>query len=113
MLSFRSSIFPHHIPLFDICSKYLLMNKLEYSLMNIRRIVSAVSIAYLSFYIDDYCLIQLSYLHLQTSSRPWSNAPATSEQYSAILLPVAKAKSQVSATVNNASLAPRPGAYAN
>jgi hypothetical protein len=39
----RSSIFPHHIPLFDVCSKYLLINRLEFSLMNIRRIVSAVS----------------------------------------------------------------------
>eukprot|EP00804_Cyclotella_cryptica_P019971 CCRYP_007890-RA/>CCRYP_007890-RA protein AED:0.06 eAED:0.06 QI:175/0.87/0.77/1/1/1/9/101/1035 len=36
----RSSIFPHHIPLFDVCSKYLLMNRLEFSLMNVRRIVS-------------------------------------------------------------------------
>ena len=38
-----------------------------------------------------------------------SKAPATSEQHRITLQPVAKARSQVSTTVNSASLAPRPG----
>ena len=36
----RSSIMPHHIPLFDICAKYLSVNRLEFSLTNVRRIVA-------------------------------------------------------------------------
>eukprot|EP00569_Conticribra_weissflogii_P015809 CAMPEP_0171411470 /NCGR_PEP_ID=MMETSP0880-20121228/30157_1 /TAXON_ID=67004 /ORGANISM="Thalassiosira weissflogii, Strain CCMP1336" /LENGTH=1269 /DNA_ID=CAMNT_0011928559 /DNA_START=137 /DNA_END=3946 /DNA_ORIENTATION=+ len=36
----RSSIMPHHIPLFDICCKYLSVNRLEFTITNIRRIVA-------------------------------------------------------------------------
>jgi len=41
----RSSIMPHHIPLFDVCSKYLSIHRLEFSLINIRRIVAKTVLA--------------------------------------------------------------------
>ena len=41
----RASIMPHHIPLFDICSKYLSVHRLDYSLLNIRRIVARTVLA--------------------------------------------------------------------
>lgn len=36
----RISIMPHHIPLFDICCKYLSVHRLEFSLINVRKIVA-------------------------------------------------------------------------
>lgn len=36
----RFSMMPHHIPLFDICCKYLSVHRLEFSLINIRKIVA-------------------------------------------------------------------------
>mmetsp|Transcript_16402 Transcript_16402/g.25381 ORF Transcript_16402/g.25381 Transcript_16402/m.25381 type:complete len:1158 (+) Transcript_16402:152-3625(+) len=36
----RFSIMPHHIPLFDICCKYLSVHRLEFSLINVRKIVA-------------------------------------------------------------------------
>lgn len=41
----RSNIMPHHIPLFDICSKYLSVHRLDFSLMNVRRIVAKTVLA--------------------------------------------------------------------
>ena len=36
----RLNIMPHHLPLFDICSKYLAIHRLDFSLLNVRRIVA-------------------------------------------------------------------------
>jgi len=41
----RSSIMPHHIPLFDVCSKYLTVHRLDFSLINVRRIVAKTVLA--------------------------------------------------------------------
>lgn len=41
----RSNIMPHHIPLFDVCSKYLSVHRLEFSLINVRRIVAKTVLA--------------------------------------------------------------------
>jgi len=41
----RSSIMPHHIPFFDVCSKYLAVHRLDFSLINIRRIVAKTVLA--------------------------------------------------------------------
>jgi hypothetical protein len=41
----RSSIMPHHIPVFDICFKYLSVHRLEFSLINVRKIVAQTVIS--------------------------------------------------------------------
>ncbi|KAL9189789.1 hypothetical protein ACHAXT_009464, partial [Thalassiosira profunda] len=41
----RSNIMPHHMPLFDVCSKYLAVHRLDFSLVNIRRIASKTVLA--------------------------------------------------------------------
>lgn len=44
-LSLPSYQLPDHIPLFDICSKYLSVHRLDFSLLNIRRIVAKTVLA--------------------------------------------------------------------
>jgi len=41
----RASIMPHHIPLFDVCTKYLSVHRLDFSLINVRRIVAKTVLA--------------------------------------------------------------------
>lgn len=41
----RSSIMPHHHTIFDICSKYLSVHRLDFSLINVRKIVAQTVIS--------------------------------------------------------------------